>query len=62
MPEQPKESKLKAEVSFYHTTVNKYRIRTITMFQEDGKNYLKIFRSLLFSAPNAKLTCARVFG
>ena len=38
MPEQPKESKLKPAVSFYHPPINKYRIITITMFQEDGKN------------------------
>ena len=62
MPEQPKESKLKLAISFYHTTVNRFRIIRITMFQEDGKIYLKIFNWLLFSALHAKFTCEHVFG
>ena len=59
---QPRESKLKPAVSFYHTTVNKYRITTITMFQKAGKIFLKIFSSLLFSTVHDKFTCERVFG
>ena len=59
---QSRESKLNPAVSFYHTTVNKYRITAITMFQKDGKIFLTIFSSLLFSILHANFTCERVFG